>query len=336
MREAPVAGEGRLPGMLSLPRLLRGLVLAVVVVGPWVLPAYFLHIVIMTILFAALGCAWNVVGGYAGQLSLGHAAFFGIGAYIPTLLQVHWKVSPWLGILAGGAVAAVAAVVLGWVTLRLQGPYFAIATIAFAEVLRLTALQLREVTGGAVGLTIPYLGHRPLYLQFEEKVYYYYVIAAVLLVVVEMVRRMAVSRFGYYLLAIGQNEMVAETVGVPTVATKVKALVLSAVMTAVCGTFYAQYIYFIDPFSVFGLGLSVEVALVAIVGGLRTVWGPVLGAMVLRPLAELTQGLLGATYAGVQFIVYGGVLIVVILMRPEGLIGGASRLYGRLVGRFGG
>ncbi len=334
MPGTPLLQEKPAPVPFRLPRsLVVGTVVGGLVVVPWLLPDYPLHIVIMTTLFAAAGSAWNIVGGYAGQLSLGHAAFFGIGAYIPTLLQIHLQVSPWLGMWAGAAVAVLAAVLLGWLTLRLQGTYFAIATIAFAEVLRLAALHLRELTGGAVGLTVPYFGHRPLYLQFEQKAYYYYVVVGLLAVVVGAVQRMASSRFGYYLIAIGQNETVAETVGVPSVATKIQALALSALLTSLCGTFYAQYIYFIDPFSVLGLGLSIEFALVAIVGGIRTVWGPVLGAALLRPLTELTQAAFGATYAGIQLIVYGGLLIAVILLRPEGLIGPATRLYSRLVRR---
>jgi|DewCreStandDraft_5_1066085.scaffolds.fasta_scaffold00399_65 branched-chain amino acid transport system permease protein len=337
MRGAPVPGERAIPATARLFKPLAGAtVLLALLVSPWFLTPYPLHIVIMTLLFAAAGSAWNIVGGYAGQLSLGHAAFFGIGAYTTTLLQIHLKVSPWVGMWAGALLAVVAAVLIGWATLRLQGPYFAIATIAFAEVLRLTTLHLRDFTGGAVGLTVPYLGNRPWYFQFEQKVYYYYVILALVLGIVATVRRMASSRLGYYLIAIGQNETVAEAVGVPAVSTKLKALTLSAFLTALCGTFYAQYIYFIDPFSVLSLGLSIEFALVAIVGGVRTVWGPVLGAALLRPLTELTQAALGATYAGVQLIVYGSLLILVILLRPEGLIGPVSRIYTRLIRRLEG
>lgn len=295
---------------------------------PLFLPTYFLHIMITMLFFAFVGEAWNIVGGYAGQLSLGNAAFFGLGAYGAVLFTHYYNISPWVGgVLIGGAAAIVLSLMTGLACFRLRGPYFAISTLAIGEVMRLLFLNQRKFTFGAEGVTVPYKGNSFFYLQFVSKVPYYYIALALMLVGMYVTWKIEKSRLGHYLVAINQNQDAAEVVGVNSMRTKQIALSVSALLTAVGGTFYAQYIYFIDPNFVFGLGLSTEFALIAIVGGVGTVMGPVIGSFLLRPAMEFTNAFLGATYTGVHLIVYGGLLIAVVMLKPEGLMGWLGGLY---------
>ena len=299
---------------------------------PLFLPTYFLHVMITMLFFAFVGEAWNIIGGYAGQLSLGNAAFFGLGAYGAVLLTHYYNISPWIGgILIGGAAAIVLSLITGLACFRLSGPYFAISTLAIGEVMRLFFLNQRKITFGAEGVTVPYKGNSLLYLQFLSKAPYYYIALALMLLGMYITWKIEKSRLGHYLVAINQNQDAAEAVGVNSMKAKQIALAVSAFLTAIGGTFYAQYIYFIDPNFVFGLGLSIEFALIAIVGGVGTVMGPVIGSFLLRPAMECTNAFLGATYMGVHLIVYGGLLIAVVMLKPEGLMGWLGGLYGWLL-----
>jgi len=299
---------------------------------PLFLPTYFLHIAITMLFFAFVSEAWNIIGGYAGQLSLGNAAFFGLGAYGAVLLTHYYNIPPWIGgIVIGGAAAVVLSLITGLVCFRLRSHYFAISTLAIGEVMRLVFLNQRQITFGAEGITIPYKGNSILYLQFLSKAPYYYIALALMLLGMYITWKIGKSRLGHYLVAINQNQDAAEVVGVNSARAKQIALSVSAFLTAVGGTFYAQYIYFIDPDFVFGLGLSIEFALIAIVGGVGTVMGPVIGSFLLRPAMESTNALLGATYMGVHLIVYGGLLIAVVMFKPEGLVGWVGGLYERFL-----
>lgn len=314
--------------------LLAGLFLFLVVL-PHVLPnPFYVHVLIMMAVFAALGGAWNLIGGYAGQLSLGHAAFFGTGAYVSTLLVNAYGVSPWLTLWLGGIAGLFLSVPVGLICFRLRGPYFAIATIGLAEVLRLLVLHYREITQGAQGLTVPFKGDAPWHLQFGSKVPYYYLALAMAVGVVLIARRMERARLGHYLVAIGQNQEAAEAIGINSARAKGRALALSAFLTGAAGVFYAQYTYVIHPDSVFGLGLSIQIALVAIVGGVGTALGPVLGAVIMEFFIQSTQIAFAGQYPGLELMVYGALLIAVILWRPRGVIPWFDRLYRRLVGRL--
>lgn len=314
------------------------LALLVIVILPFLLPLFFVHILIMIFLFAVLGSAWNLIGGYAGQLSLGHAAFFGIGAYTSTMLMRSYDLSPWIGMVIGGFLAMAMSILLGAICFRLRGPYFAIATIGLAEVLRLLALHFRDWTSGAIGLTIPFKGNAPLLFQFTSKVPYYFIALIFLSLTLWAVRRVENSRLGNYLLAIGQDQDAAEAIGINSAKAKRGAGYLSAFITGVAGTFYAQYVYFIEPESVFGLGLSIQIALVAILGGVGTVWGPVVGALIIESLIQFTQYAFAGTIYGLEQIVYGSFLVAVILARPRGVIQWVQNLYLRwlrlLPGRY--
>lgn len=322
---------------LAEPRqYLPALALVFLLVLPLLLPPFLTHILIMMGLFAVLGMAWNLLGGYGGQLSLGNAAFFGMGAYASTLLVARYGISPWFTLWIGGLAAFLLSIPVGAICFRLRGPYFAIATIGLAEVLRLLVLHFRDVTNGAQGMTIPFKGSAPWHLQFRSKVPYYYLSLAMVLTVIWITARVERSRLGNYLVAIGQEQDAAEAVGVHSARAKQQANALMAFLTGVAGVFYAQYVYFIEPDSVFGLNLSVQVALVAIVGGVGTVRGPVVGAVIMETLIQVTQmAFAGAAY-GLEQIVYGSFLILVILLKPRGVIGWVEGLYAWVVERLPG
>jgi branched-chain amino acid transport system permease protein len=284
--------------------------------------AFAIEIFVRILLFSFLGVAWNLMGGYAKQLSLGHAAFFGLGAYTSTLLQINFNISPWIGMAAGGAVAALASLPIGWLCFRLRGPYFTISTIAAAQALMLIFLKFRDFAWGAEGTTIPNLGHAPLMMQFETKMAYYYIVLGLLTIALTITWRvMERSWVGYYLVALGEDTDAAEAIGVNVPRMKRDVYMLSAFLTALGGTFYVQYIYFIDPNTAFGFNISIEAALVSIVGGIGTLWGPVIGTVLLQTTSTLLQSWLGSSIGGIQLIVYSLILMAVILWRPTGLMG---------------
>jgi branched-chain amino acid transport system permease protein len=307
-------------------------VLAVVaLVFPLMSNAFAIDIGIRVLLFAFIGVAWNLMGGYAKQLSLGHAAFFGLGAYTSTILLIRFEISPWVGMLAGGVVAMLASLPIGALCFRLRGPYFAIATIATAQVLMLLFLKFRDFAWGAEGTTIPNLGDAPLMMQFDGKIQYYYIALALLTIGLLITYAIERSWIGYYLVAVGEDEDAAEAVGVDALRMKRYIYLISAFLTALAGTFYVQYIYFIDPNVAFSFNVSVEAALVSIVGGIGTLWGPVLGTVLLETTSALLQSWLGSGRGGVQLTVYSLILIAVILYRPAGLIGVLTDIAARVV-----
>jgi branched-chain amino acid transport system permease protein len=306
----------------------------VVLILPLVVKSSFaIDIFIRILLFSFIGVAWNLMGGYAKQLSLGHAAYFGLGAYTSTILQIDFGISPWIGMVAGGVVAMLASLPIGWLCFRLRGPYFTIATIATAQALMLIFLKFRDFAWGAEGTTIPNLGNAPLMMQFEAKSAYYYIalgLLAIGLVITWLIER---SWMGYYLVAIGEDEDAAEAIGVNAPSMKRNIYMISAFLTALAGTFYIQYIYFIDPPTAFNFNISIEAALVAIVGGIGTLWGPVIGTILLETASTLLQSWLGSSIGGLQLTVYALILMAVILWRPTGLMGMIGEFYQRHAGR---
>jgi branched-chain amino acid transport system permease protein len=315
-------------------RVFLGLLVAILLTLPVVVRSSFaIDICIRILMFSFIGVAWNLMGGYAKQLSLGHVAFFGLGAYTSTLLQIDAGISPWIGMLAGGVVAVIASLPIGWLCFRLRGPYFTIATIATAQVLMLIFLKFRDFAWGAEGTTIPNLGNAPLMMQFESKAAYYYIALGLLAIALAITYRIERSWLGYYLVAIGEDEDAAEAIGVNAPRVKRDIYMISAFLTAMAGTFYTQYIYFIDPATAFNFSISIEAALVSIVGGIGTLWGPVIGTVLLETTSTLLQSWLGSSTGGVQLTVYSLILMTVILWRPTGLIGVATEAYRRLVRR---
>lgn len=289
------------------------------IAAPFIFTArYTQHVLIVVLLYVALGSAWNILGGFAGQLSLGHAAFFGIGAYTAAIIASKTAFSPWWALLAGPAAVLPVALLVGWICFRLRGPYFTLATIAVGEVVRLIALNWTNLTGGAVGVVI-----RPSLLSGTSKLPYYYVVLVIAAVTVILCHLMSRRKLGYYLMAIREDEETAESIGIDTTSYKLRALALSAALTAMAGAFYANYFLFVDTTTVLPLSLSVEIVLIAIIGGLGTVAGPVLGAVLLKLSSEIFRN----EFAQANLLIYGVLLVLVILFMPDGLMGGFRRLF---------
>jgi branched-chain amino acid transport system permease protein len=308
-------------------KIFLAIAIAILAAVPLVVKSAFaIDILIRILLFAFIGTAWNLLGGYAKQFSLGHSAFFGLGAYTSTLLQIDLDISPWIGMLAGGGVAMLASLPIGWLCFRLRGPYFTIATIAAAQVFMLIFLKFRDFAWGAEGITIPNLGDAPLMMQFDGKAPYYYLALLLLLLSLIVTWWISRSRIGYYLVALGEDQDAAEAVGIDVPRMKRDIYMLSAFLTAMAGTFYVQYIYFIDPQTAFNFSVSIEAALVSIVGGVGTLFGPLIGTVLLETTSALLQSWLGNSVGGVQLTVYSLILMAIILWRPTGIVGFAMEI----------
>ena len=246
-----------------------------------------LNFLVVALLIALVGQGWNLLGGYGGQYSFGHAAFFGTGAYATAILQVHYGLNAWLGLLIGIAAGALVGAVIGALSFRsgLKGSYFALVTLAFAEVLRIIA-SVAPITGAGVGTLIK-LDLRPEALQFQSRAAFYWLLLALVAVSLLIVQAIAQSRFGAWLVAVRENEEAASALGVDTTAVKLAAMTVSAAITAAGGCFYVQYFLFVDAGIAYGPWISVEALLTPIIGGVGTVCGPLLGALVVKSLGEV-------------------------------------------------
>lgn len=296
---------------------------------PLFLSSYFLHIMIFIFFYAYLAQCWNILSGYTGQFSLGHAAFFGIGAYTSSLLFTYLNLTPWVGMLIGAMAALVFGLFIGHVCFRfgLKGAYFALATIAFAEILKILFLN-SSTMGGAQGILIPLKGNSLYLLQFDYKLPFYYLAFIMMVISIVIVYCIERSKIGYYLKAIHQNEDSAQALGINTKKYKVLATGLSAFLTAFGGTFYAQYIMYIEPHTTFGAFVSFEIMLRSIIGGMGTIAGPIIGSFILTPLGEVTRAVLGAK-SGIHLAAYGAVLILVCLFMPRGVYPWIRKLLSR-------
>jgi len=315
-------------------RLLGAGAVAVLVLLPGVLGSYAVTLFTWIFFYAFLGQAWNIVGGYAGQLSAGHAAFVGVGAYTAAVLFLRTGLTPWIGMLVGGAVAAALGAVIGYLGFRfgLRGFYFVLLTVAFAEICRIAVLNT-DAVGGALGLYLTFTGD-PRQLQFRDPRAYYFVALALMVAATAIAAWIERRRFGAYLAAIRDDEAAAEALGVDTFKYKMLAIVISSFLTGVGGTFYAFYLFSIQPNAVFGIPLSVEIMIRPIVGGAGTLLGPVLGSFILSPLADLSRAYFQAAgWAGAHLIVYGALLIAVVLFLPEGAYPYLRRRLARRRGR---
>jgi branched-chain amino acid transport system permease protein len=288
-----------------------------------------LNFLVVALLIALVGQGWNVLGGYGGQYSFGHAAFFGTGAYVTAILQVRYGINAWLGFLIGVAAAALMGAAIGAMAFRsgLKGSYFALVTLAFAEVLRIVA-SVAPVTGAGVGTLIK-LDLRPEAFQFQSRAPFFWIILALVALSLLLVHAIERSRFGAWLIATRENEDAARALGVDVVRTKLMAMTISAAITGAGGCFYAQYFLFIDSGIAYGPWISVEALLAPIIGGIGTVLGPLLGALVVRTLGELTKLLVGDA-PGLDLVIYGSVLILVVAFAPHGIVGALASLVSRL------
>ena len=272
------------------------------------------------VLLAAIGAsAWNLVGGYAGQVSVGHAVFFGAGAYAALAGYTHFGLPPIAGAPIGAAVAVLIAAVIGVPTLRLSGHYFSMATIAVAELIRVLVTNW-EWVGGAQGITGPAVPRTVLDLSFTSAMPYYYLFLAVLAALLFTTWRIEQSRMGFYLRAIKDSERAARSLGVAAGRHKLYAYMLSAGLTAVAGSLYALMFGFIDPESGFGILISVKMLIMAALGGAGLLFGPLVGALILVPLEEISNSLLGGKGAGLTFVVYGAIIVVIARFLPSGLL----------------
>jgi branched-chain amino acid transport system permease protein len=305
----------------------RSSVYAIAVIAACIAPfvmaenGYALRVFTMLLLFAAMAQAWNIVGGLANQISLGHAAFFGLGAYTSTILLIRFGLSPWLGLLGAMLVSATAGALLSLPTMRLRGHYFALATLAFGEVMRAAGNTWTSLTGGPSGISVPMVpGGGWAQMQFTTMRPYAFIMLGALVVISAIYQKISGSRLGYSLRAVKANVDSAEVIGIDTVRTKILAATVSAGLMGACGVLFAQVNFFFDPDSIFSLaGISVRVALICIIGGIGTLAGPIIGALFLIPLEEMFNALLSGKGAGYSQLAYGLILIAIILIEPHGL-----------------
>jgi len=315
---------------------------------------YALHIMILFFLSTIMGESWNILGGYTGQYSVGHAAYFGVGAYATMMLMQFRQIPPWYGVWGGMAAVVVVALVIGSICFRLRGPYFVLASIAVAEILRLTAMNLKELTNGAEGILAtelpPFTIGGTVVTDFLTKVPFYYIGLVMALLTIVVTWGVQRSKLGYCFQAIREDQDAAHSLGISLTLYKNVALIISALLTSLAGSFYAIYIGFIDPPTVLALDISVQIVLICIVGGIGTIFGPVVGAMVLVPLSEALRSNLIAraifatglvseesgvgnflkeNLAHAHALIYGILVVVVILFMPDGVLGFFRKLAAR-------
>jgi branched-chain amino acid transport system permease protein len=304
-----------------MKRIIIPLAILLLLIAPLIVHStFFVHLMIMVLMWTVLGASWNILGGFSGQVSFGHAMFLGAGAYTTMILYLRLGIAPWYGIIAGGLVAAVIALPIGFICFRLRGPYFALSTLAVAEIIRLVALNWESLTNGPVGLLITTLPNVTLWgrsINWESKIPFYYIIALIVLASLVATYVMSRTRLGAYLLAVKEDIDSAEAIGINTIKVRVTALSLSAFFAGVAGGFYAMYLRYIDPDAVFSIAISVEMLFIAVVGGLTTVAGPLIGAIVLVTFGETFREL----FLVGHLIFYGAAMMLAIRYMPEGIWG---------------
>jgi branched-chain amino acid transport system permease protein len=298
-----------------LPVILLGLLALLPLVG---ISTYLMHIIIMVVMWSVIGMSWNLLGGYCGQVSFGHAAFFGVGAYTAGILYNKLQLSAWWGLPASIVFVTVFALVIGYICLRLRGPFFALATLAMGVILRVTAENLSFLTEGDLGIMIRER-------TWVDKTWYYYIILLIAACTFYLVKKIIGSKLGYYFVAIREDQDAAESLGINTTLYKTIALCLSAVITGMAGAFYTNYMGYIDPKVVFALhDISIVAIMIVMVGGVATFWGPVIGSLIMVLLAEGIRSIpkLGAAHHSF----FGVLLIVIIIFLPNGIMGDNPKL----------
>lgn len=334
-------------GAFNVQTLVGVVVIAALFLFPqFVASPYILHIMILFFLSTLTGQSWNIIGGYTGQYSVGHAAYFGTGAYTTMILLTTREIPPWYGMWVGIAASVLLALIIGSICFRLRGPYFVLASIAVAEIVRVTALNLTGITKGAEGILVTDIPAfkigETIITDFSTKVPYYYIALVLALTIIAVTWLVQHSKLGYFFQAIREDQDAAHSLGINLTIWKNTALVISAAFTSLAGSFYAIFVKFIDPSTVLPLDLSVQIVLISIIGGIGTIWGPVIGAMLLVPLSEalrsnvIAQGLINSGLmseesgtgiflkehlAQAHVLIYGILVVVVILFMPEGILG---------------
>lgn len=295
--------------------------MTVLLLLPFFLDKYALGIFIMIFYYAYLGQSWNILTGYTGHISLGHALYVGIGAYGTTYLFKTFGLSPWIGMWASGLMAVLMALFIGVLGFRfgLRGVYFVVLTIAFAEITRLVVSHV-EALGSFSGI---FLDFNPSFwnLQFRGNVPYYYIALGYMTASILVVRRLETSRLGRFMKAIREDEDAAQALGVDSFKYSMIAIAISAFMTSLAGAFYANYIFYLHPNNIFGISLSIELILRPIIGGLGTLFGPIIGSFILTPLSEISRAYFAkGGLEGLHLILYGIIAILVVLFMPRGII----------------
>ena len=315
---------------------------------------YAFHIMILLFLSTIVGTSWNIIGGYTGQYSIGHAAYFGTGAYVTMVLMKDKQIPPWLGVWAGVALVIIIALVIGSICFRLRGPYFVLASIAVAEIMRLSAMNLKELTNGAEGILATELpafriGGRVL-TDFVSKTPFYYISLVLAIVTIVVAFLVLHSKLGYCFQAIREDQDAAHALGINPTFYKNAALVISAIFTGIAGGFYAIYVGFVDPATVMSLDISVQIVLVCIIGGIGTIYGPLIGSILIVPITEALRSNLIAeaifktgmvsqeshfgsflkeNLAHAHALIYGILVVLVILFMPEGVVGFQRKLWSK-------
>ena len=300
--------------------LIAAFLLAVAGLSSVLISGVWLNFIMMVLYAGLLAQAWNILGGYGGQFSFGHALFFGTGAYVQAIAQMQWGWSPWAALPSGMLISALVALFFGALSFRygLKGSYFALVTLAFAEVFRIVALSV-PWTGAGVGLMVPLkegIGN----MQFGSRHGYIYLMLVLVGAALLVTWWLKNSRFGAYLQAVRDNEDAALAIGVNPFRIKLGAIALSGAFMGAAGAFYVQVFQYIDPGIAFGPHTSVEALVGAIVGGMGTLWGPLLGALALHTLADLTRNLFG-NLPGINMVIYGSVLVLIVMFAPRGVAG---------------
>ncbi|MBK5259066.1 MAG: branched-chain amino acid ABC transporter permease [Thermoanaerobaculia bacterium] len=356
--EAQTIPKPIIPRFPSLKFILRAVAVLIVAalffVPNYVEDTYILHMMILIFINVVMGSSWNILGGYTGQYSVGHAAYFGAGAYTTMLLLQYKQVAPWYGVWVGAAAALVVAVIIGSICFRLRGPYFVLASIAVAEIFRVATLNLKDITNGAEGVLIteipPLVIGGRLITDWASKVPFYYIGLVFALLIIGVTWLVRNSKLGYYFQAIREDQDAAHSLGIGLTFYKNVALAISAIFTSLAGSLYAVYVGFIDPSTVLGLDVSVQIVIICIIGGIGTITGPVVGAVLLVPLSEALRsnmitdllikvGIVGEeTRMGLflkehlsqaHVLIYGILVVVTILYMPAGIVGFVRRMTAR-------
>jgi branched-chain amino acid transport system permease protein len=319
-------------------RLFAFLGLALLLVIPLPMGSYEQDILIMVLFYAFASTAWNIICGFVGTLSLGHAVYLGIGGYISTLLLLNLQLSPWVGMFVGAVITSVIGILIGFPCFRLKGPYFTLASIALGNIVLIWVQNNEYLFGidikGAMGLLLPQTGNQAVAFEFAGKLPYYYIMLVFLLVVILISRLISRSRLGYYLVAIRSDPDAAESLGIPLVRYKLIAMAISTFFISFAGTFYAQYYRYIGPDRVFGNDLSVQIALIALIGGQGTILGPLFGAILLVPLSSFLSEYFGGTLPGLHLFIYGVVMMLVVFYMPNGIHDYVMRFFRWAEGAF--
>jgi len=312
--------------LLTKKNVLVTAALLILVLFP-VLPttgAYMIQLTCLTMLYIYWTSAYNIIGGFAGHTSLGHACYIGVGAYVAVMLYLYFDISPWIGMIIAGVIAAVIAGIIGFVTFHMRGSYYTLSSVALLNCFRIYMASSKELfglaTGGAVGLKIAWMGESASGMQFVSKIPFYYIFLVFMVLCIALCWYIKNSKMGYYLAAITTNQDAASSLGVNIMQYKLMALCSSAFLTALGGAVYAFFLTSIDPMSMFNYDVSARIMLMTVVGGLGTLWGPILGAAILVPLNEWMRASFGARLSGISFVFYGIILMLVVMFLPKGLV----------------